>query len=108
MVRSPNCGITLRPLFVGGIPARDSGPRRVADRCCGVPEQDLVRIFEKSFRSPEQRYAVPSTGMGLAIAKRILEAHGGKIWVTSAPTQRIVPRAPGRLRSAHPDPLGAR
>jgi two-component system sensor histidine kinase KdpD len=55
----------------------------VIDSGCGIHEQDLPRVFDKFYRGAEQRSAVPGTGMGLAIAKGIVEAHGGKIWVTS-------------------------
>jgi two-component system, OmpR family, sensor histidine kinase KdpD len=62
----------------------------LADRGCGIDEQDQLRIFDKFFRSSEHRFRVPGTGMGLAIAKGIVEAHGGKIWVTSEPGQGSV------------------
>jgi two-component system, OmpR family, sensor histidine kinase KdpD len=55
----------------------------VADRGDGIDtlEQDL--IFEKFYRGKNQRYSVEGTGMGLPIAKAIVEAHGGTISVTS-------------------------
>ena len=62
----------------------------VTDRGPGVPERDQARIFERFFRGPEQARTVPGTGMGLAIAKGIVEAHGGKIWVASQPGQGSV------------------
>ncbi|HTU34546.1 MAG TPA: ATP-binding protein [Candidatus Acidoferrum sp.] len=55
----------------------------VADHGAGIdgPEQDL--IFEKFYRGRDQRYSVQGTGMGLPIAKAIVEAHGGSISLTS-------------------------
>jgi two-component system, OmpR family, sensor histidine kinase KdpD len=57
----------------------------VADHGSGIdgPEQDL--IFEKFYRGRDQRYSVQGTGMGLPIAKAIVEAHGGTISLTSQP-----------------------
>ena len=40
-------------------------------------------IFEKFYRGQEQRERSQGTGMGLSIAKAIVEAHGGSIGVTS-------------------------
>jgi two-component system sensor histidine kinase KdpD len=57
----------------------------VADHGAGVGEHDRMLIFDKFFRAREHRFRVPGTGMGLAIAKGIVEAHGGKLWVTSEP-----------------------
>jgi two-component system, OmpR family, sensor histidine kinase KdpD len=55
----------------------------VADRGPGIEEMELGLIFDKFYRGKDQRYAVQGTGMGLPIAKAIVEAHGGMIGVTS-------------------------
>jgi two-component system sensor histidine kinase KdpD len=55
----------------------------VADNGPGVEEMELGLIFDKFYRGKDQRYLVLGTGMGLPIAKAIVEAHGGSISVTS-------------------------
>jgi two-component system, OmpR family, sensor histidine kinase KdpD len=55
----------------------------VADRGPGIDDLEQSLIFEKFYRGKDQRYRVQGTGMGLAIAKAIVEAHGGTIGVTS-------------------------
>jgi two-component system sensor histidine kinase KdpD len=46
---------------------------------------ELNLIFDKFYRGKNQRYIVQGSGMGLPIAKAIVEAHGGTIGVTSQP-----------------------
>jgi len=55
----------------------------VADRGPGIDPFDQGLIFDKFYRGRDQRYQVRGTGMGLSIAKAIVEAHGGTISVTS-------------------------
>ena len=55
----------------------------VADRGTGIDELEQSLIFDKFYRGKENRYSVQGTGMGLAIAKAVVEAHGGAINVTS-------------------------
>ena len=56
---------------------------RVRDRGPGIPDRERARIFEKFYRVPDRADRVPGTGMGLHIAREIVEAHGGEIGVNS-------------------------
>lgn len=58
---------------------------RVADEGPGIPDHDHERIFEKFYRGRGSREKTPGTGMGLAIAREIVKAHGGRIYVQSQP-----------------------
>ncbi|MCR5461309.1 MAG: HAMP domain-containing histidine kinase [Acetatifactor sp.] len=58
----------------------------VSDTGVGILPEDLPHVFERSYRADRSR--TPGDGghgLGLAIAKSIMEKHGGKIWVTSVP-----------------------
>jgi two-component system sensor histidine kinase KdpD len=57
----------------------------VADEGPGIHEADEPFIFEKSFRGRSQCMQTQGTGMGLAITKAILNAHGGGIEVVNSP-----------------------
>jgi len=60
----------------------------VTDQGAGIPEEDLTRIFDRMHRI-EQRLkpGISGIGLGLSICKRLVEAHGGKIWAESTPGQ---------------------
>lgn len=54
------------------ITVRDSGP--------GVPADQTARIFERFYRVDDSRSRGEGLGLGLAICRHIVEAHGGRIW----------------------------
>jgi signal transduction histidine kinase len=55
----------------------------VSDACGGIPEQDLPRVFDVAFRGEAARSPGGGAGLGLAIARGIVEAHSGEISVTN-------------------------
>ncbi len=57
----------------------------VVDQGAGIPPSEQARIFEPFYRAAGARRFAGGTGMGLAIAKGFVEAHGGRVVVTSAP-----------------------
>jgi signal transduction histidine kinase len=58
----------------------------VADQGVGIPPDQLERIFERFYQvDGSARRRFPGVGLGLTIAKRIVEAHGGRIWAVSEP-----------------------
>jgi two-component system sensor histidine kinase VicK len=56
----------------------------VADRGAGIGEEEQSRIFDKFYRGTKEQH-LRGTGMGLAIAREIIHAHGEEISVTSKP-----------------------
>jgi two-component system OmpR family sensor kinase len=60
---------------------------QVADTGCGIPEADVLRIFERFYQQDKHRSDSNSAGLGLAIVKRILELHNSVIRVSSKQEQ---------------------
>jgi signal transduction histidine kinase len=75
--------VTLKAGLAGG---EDGGhvAISVSDTGCGIPAEDLKRVFEKYYRSSGSK-GVKGSGLGLAIVKAVAEAHGGRVEVESEP-----------------------
>lgn len=71
------------PIFISSEVRSDRLITSIADRGSGIDDLERSLIFDKFYRGQSQRYRVQGTGMGLAIVKAIVEAHGGRISVTS-------------------------
>jgi signal transduction histidine kinase len=54
----------------------------VRDTGRGIAQNDLPRLFERGWRAPS---SVRGNGLGLWITRKIVEAHGGKVWAESEP-----------------------
>lgn len=58
----------------------------VSDNGIGIPKEYHQKVFERFFRlGTVMGYRVEGTGLGLTIAKQIVELHGGRIWLESEP-----------------------
>ena len=72
-----------QPITITAEASGDFVVTSVADRGSGIDDPERALVFEKFYRGKDQRYSVEGTGMGLPIAKAIVEAHGGTISLTS-------------------------
>lgn len=74
----------------------------VTDTGCGIKPEDLEKVFDRLYRTDRSREKDKGgTGLGLALAKSIIEQHGGKIWAESEPAEgaKMVIRMPVGIRS---------
>ncbi len=56
----------------------------ISDQGVGISPEDLIPLFEKYFRVKDPTgYHVPGTGLGLPVARAIVESHRGRIWAES-------------------------
>jgi signal transduction histidine kinase len=55
----------------------------VADEGPGIDAEDLPHVFDAYWQGKRSRASREGVGLGLAIARGIVEAHGGRIWVDS-------------------------
>lgn len=71
-------------ITVSAQPQKDEVLFSVADTGVGITAEDIPKLFQEFYRvDNEINQNVKGTGLGLTLAKNIVEAHGGKIWVTS-------------------------
>jgi signal transduction histidine kinase len=92
---------TEKYLAVNGAATANHVTLTVRDRGTGIPRKDLSRVFERFYRGGN--VTVSGSGLGLPIAKRIIEGHGGRIAVRStvgSGTEVDVTLPIGRRRSA--------
>ncbi len=96
---------------IGIRPAADDLQISVSDTGAGIPAEDLPKIFDRFYQAENQGpRSDGGSGIGLAIVKHIIEAHGSTITVTSAPGRGTafnfsLRRAAG---AAPEDPAGTR
>lgn len=56
----------------------------IADQGIGISPENMIPLFEKYFRaSAPTDFHIPGTGLGLPVARAIVEAHNGRIWAES-------------------------
>jgi two-component system, NtrC family, sensor histidine kinase GlrK len=71
--------VVMKPDHTAGVlevSVSDGGP--------GIASDDLPYIFERFYQGrTKAKHATPGSGLGLALAKKVVEAHGGRIWIES-------------------------
>ena len=79
---SPQGGV----IWVGGRTDQTGVTVYVADQGIGIPPEEQARIFDRFHRVQSGAHRdTEGTGLGLYLVKAIVEAHGGRVWVESAP-----------------------
>ncbi len=77
---SPNGGL----IVMHGEARREDVVISIADQGIGISPEDMIPLFEKYFRVRNiHTRSIPGTGLGLPIARAIVEVHGGHIWAES-------------------------
>ncbi len=74
-------------VMVAAAPEGASLQISVEDEGIGMTPEQLERVFDKFYRADSSNTAVSGLGLGMSIARHIVEAHGGRIWVESEPAR---------------------
>jgi signal transduction histidine kinase len=56
----------------------------ISDNGIGIDRAEQSRVFERFYRSPSIQDEIEGLGLGLTVARSVIEQHQGRIWVTSA------------------------
>jgi len=72
-----------RPILVRIVGEGPGATVSVEDEGPGIPEAEIPKLFDRFFQTREARAGKSGLGLGLYIAKGLVEAHGGRIWVDS-------------------------
>ena len=94
------------PYWVAAVPVQPAPQQQRRPRIAaaigappGIPEQALGKIFKRFYSQRPEEHFGNNSGLGLAISKQIVEAHGGVIWAENIrPTEADITS----------EPLGAR
>ena len=97
-------------MTVGAERKRDTVEVSVADEGIGIPQADQDQIFRKFYRGAdaESRVGAGGTGLGLFIARGLVTAMGGRIWVDSREGEGLDVRVRAPLAATGSGAGGAR
>jgi signal transduction histidine kinase len=74
---------------VSGQVRQDSVIVCVSDTGPGIAPQDIPHVFDRFYRAPDMARQTKGAGLGLFLARAVVEAHNGHIWVDTAPGQGV-------------------
>jgi PAS domain S-box-containing protein len=73
------------PVEIRGRSTADQVTVTVADQGYGIDAEDAPHVFERFYRGSSAAKRTKGAGLGLYLAKAVVEAHGGRIWIESQP-----------------------
>ncbi|MBN1439252.1 MAG: PAS domain S-box protein [Anaerolineales bacterium] len=73
------------PVTIRGAAAPAEVTVSVEDEGYGIPPKDLPHVFDRFYRGADSAKRTKGAGLGLYLAKAVVEAHGGRIWIDSEP-----------------------